>query len=261
MCYKNKKLNYRFNKPDSRDYIHDFSLSKTGLIPVSFSLKNKISTVLDQGALGSCVSNVIAQSILMANIFPSCISRLDHYYYGRVALGIGMPNIYKNYYLNEDVGLNIRTAFKILSSYGYALETSWPYNISQYKTKPKCDQITYKNYNYQFINNNGPGLISNLKSFIITNEAPIVFGLLIYDSFYSNSVTKTGLVPLPNTQKEKYWGNHCMLIIGWDDTKSLFTCVNSWGSGWGDNGYCYLPYNFITNSKLAGDFCGFVYSK
>jgi C1A family cysteine protease len=259
MAYKNKKLTCIFNKPDARDYIYECSLSKTDSIPEFFSLKNKISTILDQGDLGSCVSNAIAQSVLMAKVFPSCISRLNHYYYGRLAMGVGMQN--NKYYLTRDSGLDIRTACKILSSYGYALETSWSYDILKYKTKPTCSQIEYKDYKYEFINRKGSGLISNIKSFLITHKKPIVFGITIYDSFYDDVVTNTGVVPMPNVNKEQYMGGHCVVLIGWDDTTRRFRCVNSWGSDWGDNGYFYLPYNFITNKDLACDFCGFVYSK
>jgi hypothetical protein len=28
---------------------------------------------------------------------------------------------------------------------------------------------------------------------------------------------------------------------------------NSWGTGWGDKGYFYLPYNYLLSSRLAGD--------
>ena len=39
----------------------------------------------------------------------------------------------------------------------------------------------------------------------------------------------------------KYEGNHCMYIYGWNKTGWLIG--NSWGSRWGDNGSCILPYN------------------
>jgi C1A family cysteine protease len=29
---------------------------------------------------------------------------------------------------------------------------------------------------------------------------------------------------------------------------------NSWGSGWGLQGYCLMPYAYLTNSRLASDF-------
>jgi C1A family cysteine protease len=29
---------------------------------------------------------------------------------------------------------------------------------------------------------------------------------------------------------------------------------NSWGSSWGDNGYCYMPYEYLLSAHLANDF-------
>ena len=60
---------------------------------------------------------------------------------------------------------------------------------------------------------------------------------------------------MPDTRKEKLQGGHCIVIVGYDDAKSLFLCANSWGTGWGDKGFCYIPYAYLTNSSLARDFC------
>ena len=43
--------------------------------------------------------------------------------------------------------------------------------------------------------------------------------------------------------------NHAVVIVGWDDNYAAqgqtgaFIVRNSWGSGWGQNGYFYVPYN------------------
>jgi hypothetical protein len=45
-----------------------------------------------------------------------------------------------------------------------------------------------------------------------------------------------------------YSGNHFVLVVGWDDSRSAFVCKNSWGTGWGEDGYFRIDY-----SELAGD--------
>lgn len=38
------------------------------------------------------------------------------------------------------------------------------------------------------------------------------------------------------------YGGHATSIIGYNDKKSAFLIRNSWGTSWGINGYCWLPY-------------------
>jgi C1A family cysteine protease len=44
-----------------------------------------------------------------------------------------------------------------------------------------------------------------------------------------------------------------MLLVGYDDQKQLFIVRNSWGSDWGDGGYCYFPYAYLTDPELCTD--------
>jgi len=41
-------------------------------------------------------------------------------------------------------------------------------------------------------------------------------------------------------------GRHAMLIVGY--VGNFFTLKNSWGTGWGDQGYCYIPKNVLAAS-------------
>jgi C1A family cysteine protease len=37
-------------------------------------------------------------------------------------------------------------------------------------------------------------------------------------------------------------GGHCVTLIGYDDTQSCWIAKNSWGPGWGDNGFFRIAY-------------------
>ena len=37
-------------------------------------------------------------------------------------------------------------------------------------------------------------------------------------------------------------GTHCVLIVGYDDNKSAFKIINSWGKDWGNDGYLWIDY-------------------
>jgi len=238
------KLNYVFQKPDTRDYKYTF---KTNVkLPDTFSLKNKMNKILNQGNLGSCVSNAFAQYINMATNNGINISRLAHYFEGRVILGEAS---------NKDTGLNIRSAATIIAKYGACLESEWPYVTSKYAQLPPLSAFKnsklFKKYIYTFVNQD----VNSLKNCLVTTKQPILFGFNVYSSFLTQQVATTGQVPTPKTSTDKLEGGHCMLIIGFNNTTSKFICVNSWGSGWGDKGLCYLSYDYLTNPNLASDFC------
>jgi len=55
-------------------------------------------------------------------------------------------------------------------------------------------------------------------------------------------------------EKAKPLGAHAVEAVGFDDSISRFITRNSWGEVWGDKGYFYMPYKYISDPKLAWDF-------
>jgi C1A family cysteine protease len=156
--------------------------------------------------------------------------------------------------LSEDSGLYIRDACKAIYYYGVCQETAWPYDESKLSVYPTLAALksnnTFKTFAYVFVNQDA----TSLRQCLNTYQRPIIFGMMVYPSFMSTQVAKTGMVPMPGN-KETPQGGHCVLMVGYDDARSLFICANSWGTGWGDAGYFYLPYAYAANTKYASDFC------
>ena len=83
----------------------------------------------------------------------------------------------------------------------------------------------------------------------LTEGYPIIFGLKIYPSFEDSA---GGEIPLPE-QYEKSLGGHVLLAVGFNDTDRVIIFRNSWGRYWGDEGYGYLPYEYMLNRKRVSD--------
>jgi C1A family cysteine protease len=83
---------------------------------------------------------------------------------------------------------------------------------------------------------------------------PVVVGFLVYSSFMSNAVVRTGMMRYPNVRTEPLLGGHAVLLVGYDNRTRRFIARNSWGSRWGDRGYFYMPYDVIDNREMSDDF-------
>ena len=154
---------------------------------------------------------------------------------------------------NQDSGASLRDGMKSIVKDGICTEELWPYDISKFNVAPskECYDNAEKNHALQYVR-----LYQNLNQLqtCLANENPFVFGILIYDSFESNKVAKTGHIPIPDIQYEKLLGGHALLAVGYDDIQKHFIVRNSWGSDWGDHGYCYIPYEYLLDRHLASDF-------
>ena len=247
-------LNYKFQQPDTRDFKVQLTATnlKASNTVTSFSIQTNVKTVYDQGQLGSCVSNAFAGYINMCTTNRVFISRLLHYYCGRAIQGTSSI---------DDTGLDIRQAAKIIQQYGACAETMWPYIISQFSVLPPIsafrNSLFFQKYTYSFINQD----ITTLTSFLYTQKLPILFGFRVYSSFMTGAVASTGVVPMPNVAHETLEGGHCVVMVGFNNTTSRFTCVNSWGASWGNKGFFTIPYAYVSNPALASDFCclNFIY--
>ena len=76
--------------------------------------------------------------------------------------------------------------------------------------------------------------------------------MLVFSSFETQEVAQSGMVPYPS-ETDTELGGHALLCMGYDDEKKCFLVLNSWGDKWGLDGYCYIPYGYITNPKLTWD--------
>lgn len=68
---------------------------------------------------------------------------------------------------------------------------------------------------------------------------PVAVGLSITAPWY----TSTGELPEPSGASV---GGHAVLLVGYDLDREVFLVRNSWGTGWGDSGYAWLPASWLS---------------
>lgn len=241
----NYKMGWLPDLPDQRDLLYAAPKVVMQQLPTAVDLRNQCPPVYDQGALGSCTANCLAGAFeydLKKQKKPDYApSRLFIYYNERVLINT----------VNSDSGAYIRDGIKTMNNQGVCPEADWPYDISKFTKKPpancykKASKCEIKSYQ-RLVNT-----LDQLKG-CLAEGFPFVFGFTVYESFMTQEVAKTGIMPMPQ-QGEKTMGGHAIMAVGYDDSKSAFIIRNSWNTNWGIKGYFYMPYAYITGN-LCNDF-------
>ena len=66
-------------------------------------------------------------------------------------------------------------------------------------------------------------------------------------------MAKTGHAPMPKANEACSAATRS-LAVGYDEAKQWFIVRNSWGSDWGMDGYFTMPYPYLLQPSLSGDF-------
>ena len=155
----------------------------------------------------------------------------------------------------RDVGATIKDATQALLQFGTCREPLWPYITTKFAVQPPhvayADASTQRIASYARVSISADAIESVLKA-----GHPVCLGVLLYDSFVSPTTNKTGVVKYPNPTTERFLGGHAIVIVGFDRSNAqnpVFIVRNSWGTSWGNKGYCTFPYRYILDRSLAFD--------
>ena len=230
--------------PDHRDYVYSAPLTMFPHgVPPAVDLRSLCPPVYDQGQLGSCTANAIAGAMEFdrkkQNLPDFVPSRLFIYYNERVMEGT----------VPSDAGAMIRDGIKSVAKIGAPPEADWPYDISKFAEKPPAKAYTDakldRAIHYQ-------RLVHTLHQFqgCLASGFGFVFGFTVYESFESETVAKTGIMPMP-APNEKKLGGHAVMAVGYDTSTRMMIVRNSWSSDWGQNGYFMMPFEYIISPNCS----------
>lgn len=161
----------------------------------------------------------------------------------------------------------MRDTMKAMALFGIPPESSWPYRVENQDKEPPSFCYAYAQ-NYQalkYFRLDYAGIPNDILLFeikaILTAGFPCMFGFTLYSSAFEDPNPQKGYIPFPDANKDKIVDGHAVVAVGYDDLKILrranpeepptrgaILIRNSWGSDWGNQGYGWLPYEYV----LAG---------
>lgn len=230
-------------------------------LPATTDLRPWCSPVEDQESLGSCTANagVGAVEYFERRAFNKHIDA------SRLFLYKATRNLLR---FTGDSGAFLRSTMEALVLFGVPPEEYWPYNAPDFEVEPTafCYSFAqnYRTINYYRLDPPGtkPGDVLSLIKTNLAAGLPSMFGFSVYSSM--DQADETGRIPFP-TNGEEQVGGHAVLAVGYDDKMKIknsnaggsvatgaLLIRNSWGDGWGEDGYGWLPYDYVLGA-LAVD--------
>lgn len=215
-------------------------------MPPIVDLRPHMPPIYDQGDLNSCTSNAVGGMIQylrakqgMNAFLPS---RQYLYWYQRLADNTQ----------NQNIGCSVYSAINVAQTMGYCPENYFPYNPNwQLAPPPPADQEAH---HHQVGPHRAPASFEELK-LALANGFPVAFGFYFFNSFYAADLNN-GLVPMNFVGPVQ---KHAALVVGYSDAAQTVTVRNSWGVArngrpCGDQGYYYMPYQYISDGQLCSEF-------
>ena len=222
-------------------------------IPTSMDLRGWCPPIENQAALGSCTAN--AGVGLVEYYERRAFGR--HIDASRLFLYKATRNLL---HWTGDTGAFLRTTMAAMVLFGVSPEEYWRYVIADFDKEPSsfCYAFAQDYQALQYFRLDPPAtpkdvLLKRIKYFLAAG-LPSMFGFTVFSSI--RQAREDGEIPYP-CRGERILGGHAVVAVGFNDevkienttcgvkTTGALLIRNSWGTGWGDKGYGWLPYEYV----------------
>jgi C1A family cysteine protease len=241
-----RKYGWKKSQPDSRDYkLKTVNPAIYATLPSAVDLRPLVPEVLDQGQFSSCTANALSMAMRITRkkqgLSDQALSRMFIYFNERLMEGT----------VDQDSGAQLRDGAKVLATIGAPAESEWQYLDSNLYLEPTKQAYQSAVQDESRVSLTVDQTLDEMK-LCLHEGFPFVFGATLFPEFESDMVARSGMVPMPR-ETDQPIGGHAILCVGYSNSSQRFKVLNSWGPNWGDCGYCYFPYEYLTNSDLCSD--------
>ena len=194
-----------------------------------------IRSIRDAGPEGSVVGQALATAMEMQikRTLHQDVSISARFIYNSTRLAEGTPD--------SDSGAEIKDAIGVAAKQGAVEASVWPYKPGDFAAKPPAAVANAARWQ---IKDARPLVgLDEIKQALVT-DGPVVAGIKVYREGLSLQTAKNGVIPLPQ-KGSKIIGGHAIVLVAYDDRRKLFKFANDWGKDWGDQGYGYLPEEYL----------------
>ena len=221
------------------------ALGAVAALPTSVDLRASWWTIADQEDTGSCVGWATAEGVVRYHMVA--IDKLDKTQPLSPRF-VWMASKETDEFTDrpssfvEEAGTSLKAAVDICRKYGTVTNEMLPFHIAT-KMHTGTENAFYAAAAQRRITayfNLGKNL-NQWKSWLASN-GPILAGLGV-DQTWDNATDNQGNLDvfMPNTVR----GGHAISIVGFT-SNGRFIVRNSWGTGWGDQGFAYASAAYIT---------------
>ncbi len=253
----NRKWYEKYRKKLAEEYLKPYAI-----LPSVMDLSSWCSPIRNQGSLNSCTAFAAAALLeYFARKAKDEYTSISPLFLYKVARNL----------MNStgDVGASVRETMKTMVAFGVPPEKYWSYEADKFDEDPPafCYSYAQSYKTLKYFRLDRPDLTKEILLFqiqaVLAADFPCIFGFTVYSSIYNKENISSGCIPYPS-KKDQVIGGHTVLAVGYNNykeikhsngrekpTRGAFLIRNSWGTGWGQKGYGWLPYDYILKGLTA----------
>lgn len=243
-------LGYVPDEPDVRDENYAVGAGDMpDLVPDAIDLRAEFGAPYDQNGHNSCIEQAIAKAVRVAHVTDGYEDPPD------MARMLLWAQVRGEMLIDKNVGSQIRTAFKKMNAEGFCQDKWWPHDTdmgadARFRQKPsrQARRMAYDQREklgstvYRRIYDSGDERIERVRGCLANCEL-VVFGTDVDHDFVHGRFNPA--VPLQPPVRN-IAGGHAMCIVGYLPG-DIFVVGNSWGSHWGNGGFCLFSADYVTS--------------